>query len=542
MRWLALLLIAACTGSPEPPPPTPDGAPATGPVAGDTLVVALPFDPGNLNPLVAPYAMSGYFIDLTQPGLVLRAVTDAGLEYEPALAESWTWSEAGDALTYTLREGLTWNDNTPLTTADVAFTYALIADPAVASNWHDDSNYIDAIEIVDDRTVTFRFTGPGNPLLLQGYTIRGILPQHLLADADRATLRGHPYSRAPASSGPWQVSSWSAEEKLVLTPNPGSGVSERPPWLERIVARVIPEYATRLIELENGGIDYLLTVEVPDVPKLKRDHPRLALRVQPADGMWYAGWNTRDPVFSDPRVREAMTLAINPQQIIDDHYTVEGTAYARPCVGTIAPTLGDWFASDLKPLAPDPAAARARLAEAGWADADADGVLDRDGQPLTVSMMIQSGTPRVKKVAITLQAQLKAVGVDLQIRTLEPNLFSQRAREHDFQAILWAFGNNPKVDPYIQWHSKGQYNWMQLSDPEIDRLAEALKAATTLEEAQANAREIQRLVYAHHAATFLLWEDSISAIDGRFQDVETDTFNALRHAERWWVPAGQQKY
>ncbi|MCB9745769.1 MAG: hypothetical protein H6740_24555 [Alphaproteobacteria bacterium] len=535
----ALLYTLACSGEAPPAAGPAPAAASAGPVSGDTLIVASPFDPGNLNPLVAPYALSGYYIDLTQPGLAERVVTEAGLEYAPALAEAWTWSEAGDALTYTLREGLVWDDGAPLTSADVAFTWALIADPAVASNWHDDSKYITAVETPDPRTVTFRFTQAGNKQLLQGYTMRGVLPEHVLADADRATLRGHAYSKAPSASGPWKVARWTTEEVLVLEPNPKSAVQ---PHLDRIVTRILPEYTTRLIELQNGAVDLLFSVEIPDVPTLRASSPQIRLITQEAEMMWYVGWNFKDPRLADRSVREALTHAIDRQKIIRDLYAVGDEVFARPCVGTIAPTLGPWHNDELTPPTLDLERSRALLTEAGWTDTDGDGVVDKDGQPLVIELMIQNTVPRTKKLAVLLQAQLREVGVTLQIEMLEPNRFSALARDHDFQAILWAFGANPKVDPYIQWHSQGQYNWMSYADPETDALLEGIKAATELEEAQALAREVQARVADAHVASFLLWEDQVMAVHERFQDVEVNNFNQLLHAERWWVPADQQKY
>jgi len=156
--------------------------------------------------------------------------------------------------------------------------------------------------------------------------------------------------------------------------------------------------------------------------------------------------------------------------------------------------------------------------------------------------MIQNGIQRSEKLAIRVQAMLKEVGVDLQIQALEPNLFSNNARAHEFQAILWGFGNNYKVDPTIQWHSTGQYNWMQYSDPEVDRLLDEAMSTTDLAEAQAKVREVQALVYADQPATFLVWNDNVGGIHERFVDVKQNPYTAFQELETWWVPVGNQKY
>jgi len=537
---LSLLLTLACS-SPETPT-APAGDPvATGPVDGDTLVLAVPFDPGILNPLVAAYALTGWYTLATQPGLVERKVTPDGLTYAPKLAESWVWADDGRSITYTLREGLEWNDGTPLTAHDVAFTYELIQDPVVASNWHGDGKNIVRFDVVDDRTITFHFRSGGNPVLLQGTTIRGVVPKHVLEDADRATLRGHDYSKAPSASGPWHVSSWQSNEKIVLEPNGAQTVFPKP-HLDRIITRIIPEYATRLLELQNGTNDMVSSLEKSDLADLAENYPHIRQIRAEAESMQYIGWNNKDPHFADASVRKAMSLAIDRQSLIDRFFKVGDEIYAQPCVGTVGPNLGAWHNDELVPLAHDPDQSRALLAAAGWADADGDGVLDNNGEPFEVTVIVQNGILRLKNLAIAMQAQLRDVGVDLQIQLLEPNRFSQLAREHDFKVILWSFGNNPKVDPYIQWHSEGQYNWMGYDDPETDALLEGARTVDSLEEAQRMVREAQARVFEAHPATFLFWEDEITGIHERFQGVSMNTFTVLEDVETWWVPADQQKY
>lgn len=537
---MLLLVLAACT--PDTPSPTPASTTGqdAGPAKGDTLVMTAPFDPGNLNPIVAPYQLSGYYIGATQLGLVERRTDEDGLLHVPSLAESWDWSEDGTQLTFHMVKDAVWSDGTPVTSADALFTFELILDPQVASNWHAANKKIEDVSAPDDHTVVFTFKEAGLKSFLLDEVRHGLLPKHVLADADRASLRGHEYSRMPMSTGPWKVTAWDKEAKLVLEPN--DLVTARPKaHLDRVITKIIPEYATQLIEFENGSVDLLMTVELADVPSLEREHPELDLLVQRASGMEYIGWNTQDPVFEDVRVRTAMTHAIDVDKLIADIYTVEGRTFASRCSGTVGPDTGGWY-QEIHPLAHDLDLARSLLAEAGWEDTDGDAIRDKDGQKMTVQLMIQNSVPKSEKIAIRVQAMLREVGVDLQIQALEPNLFSTTARNHEFQAILWGFGNNPKVDPTIQWHSTGQYNWMQFSDPDVDRLLDEAMSTPDLEQAQAKVRDAQLRVYAAQPATFLVWQDDVSGIHSRFRDVKTNTFTLLQELETWYVPLDEQKY
>lgn len=535
-----LLFALACSS--EPTPDAEVAVPTSNePVAGDTLVVAVPFDPGNVNPLVAPYQLSGYYIGTTQLGLVERRVDETGLIHVPGVATSWGWSDDGLGTTFTLRDDVVFSDGHALDAEDVKFTFDLILDPNVASNWHALEKKLDHVEVVDPRTVAFHWKKPGLEPNLMDELRHGILPMHVLEDDDPGSLRGNAYSRAPLSTGPWQITTWDKEAKLVLEPN--RGVTARPePYLDRVITKVIPEYATQLIELENGSVDLVLTIELTDVPALQRDHPEIELLKQEASGMTYVGWNVRDPLFEDVRVRRAMTHAIDVQKLIDDAFTVEGVVYAKPCHGTVGPGTGGWYNDEIERIPYDLEASSALLAEAGWADTDGDAILDRNGQPFTVTLAIQNSVPRSEKMAIRLQAMLREVGVDLQIQALEPNLFSNNARAHEFQAILWGFGNNYKVDPTIQWHSTGQYNWMQFADPEVDRLLEEAMSTTDLDDAQTKVRRVQEIVYEAQPATFLTWADDVSGIHGRFRDVKQNPYTAYEQLETWWVPVAEQKY
>lgn len=536
---LSALMLASCTGA--PPPTAETSAPEeTGPQDGGTLVATISLDPDNVNPLVAPYALSGWVIDLVTPGLVRRKVGEDGLSYEPALASSWTWSEDKLALTYTLREGLHWEDGEPLTAEDVAFTYALMADPKVASNWLGDTKNIAGVDAVDERTVRFRFNEPRNLVLQQGLTHRGIVPKHIFEKADRASLRSHSASRQPLASGPFRVAEWKSNERIVLEPNPKAPADWKP-HLDRIMLRVQPETNTRKLALLKGEADFESGVEFVQVPELQKNEELEILRA-PADGMMYLGFNHADPKWQDVRVRKALTVATDTSQIIDRLFTVDGEVYAQPCVGTVGPNLGAWYASDLQPLPHDVAQARALLAEAGWTDTDGDGYVDKNGEPLRARVMVQNGTDWLRDTVVLVQGQWKEIGVQLDLEMLDPTTFADRARRHEFDAVLWLFGNNPKVDMNQIWASDGPYNWFQYKNDEVDRLARKGQSSLDLAEAQAAVRESQVAIYNDHPVVFLVWLDTVSVRHQRFKDAQYDTFNGLLHAEEWWVPKAERKY
>ncbi|MCK6513689.1 ABC transporter substrate-binding protein [Myxococcota bacterium] len=512
----ALIFLTGCGGG--------------GPSAPEALVLGLPFDPGSLNPVALPYALSQQLVEQTQLPLARRHAGPDGLTFTPGLATAWTWSEDRLQLTFTLNPAARWDDGSPVTSADVAFTYTLIDDPAVASNWLADGKLIRSVLTPDATTVTFVFEEPAAELLLMSAASHNILQASRLKDADRASLRGHAYSRAPSSSGPYRVATWAPDDHLVLEPNPHSLT---PPKIQRVIARVVPEYSTRILELERGALDLLMDVELNDVARLAAERPDLRLIRTPDASVSYIGWNLDDPRLTEPKLREALDLSIHREALIREMYTVADEPYARIATGSVAPSLGPWHNAALAPTPHDPSRARTLLAELGYADTNGDGVLDRDGAPLRIELLLQSGIPESQRLGVRVQGMLKEIGVALELVAVEPNRFSATAREGEFEAILWGFGNNPKVDLAVQWRSDGAYNWMSYSDPETDRLIDAARRATDPAEAQALTREIQARVHAARPASFLVWSDQVSAVGPRVVGAQMSVLSALESLETW---------
>lgn len=516
-------------------PPTGDG-----PEDGGMLVVSLPIDPVQINPVIAPYAIGGWISDLVQPPLARRVVTDEGLGFEPALAESWSWSDDQLTLTYRLRGDVSWEGGAPLTASDVAFTYDLIQDPEVASNWSSEAKAIARVEVVDARTVAFHFTEARNPVLQQAATVRGIVPKHVLASVERGALRTHASGQSPAASGPFRVASWRPNDRIVLEPNPFAPRDWRP-HLDRIVLRIQPQANTRQLSLLSGDADMDPAVEPQHLSAYEQSD---ALRVvtRPAAGMLYVGFNQLLPKWQDPRVRRAFAHATNLDTLIERLYTRDGTVLARRSVGTVGPNLGPWHNDAIEPIPHDLERAAALLDEAGWIDSNGNGVRDKDGEKLRFHIMYQTGSSIEEDLLVLLQDQWSKLGVEVELEPLDPGAFAARARDKRYDALLWGFGNNPKVDPTNIWGTDGPYNWFAYSNPEADRLLEEARRSTDTEVAQARIRELQQVVYNDQPAVFLLWYDQALVVHARFRDTEHGPFNQLQHAERWWVPRRERKY
>lgn len=559
-----IFLFLSCSGAPDAP---------SVPV-GDTFVVASQSDFASMNPVTAQAAADHDLIDSLNRHLV-RFGFDCGLTFHPDLAESWEFSEDSTELKMTLRSDARWADGTPVTARDVRFTYDLVADDLVASPRRATIENMDPdlrVEVLSDQELVFHFTHAyDRTTMLAHASLVRLVPEHVLKDADRATLRGHAFSREPVVNGPWAITTWEPNQRLVIeAQDDWWGPAEDTPKLNRVIFKVLPEYATRLMELENGSVDMAVSLEVADADRLAVEHPEITLHRRGWRSTDFLAWNSLDaasygdtlermgptdmdwaevtphPIFSDVRNRQALSLAIDVDKLIADLLTSEATgeAYGKRAVSTVSPEICAYHNEDLVPTPHDPEAAKALLAEAGWADSDGDGVLDKDGQPFAFTLLTNSGNPRRAKAAIIIQANLAQVGVSMNIEKLESNTFFSRLRKKDFEAALSGWSASTFVDMSNLWHSghsSGQ-NYPNYSNPEVDRLIEEALRTPDPAAAQALWKQVQALVHADQPYTFLYWRDEIIGVSDRFDPAQVEFLHPYNRLERWDVPADKVKY
>jgi peptide/nickel transport system substrate-binding protein len=560
-----LSLLLACTGPSSPS--SADGAPV-----GDTLVIAQQSDLASLNPITAQAAASHNLIDaLNVP--TLRTSFDCGLKFEEGLVTEWSFSEDSTELSMTLRPDARWSDGTPVTAHDVAFSYGLVANDLVASPRRPFIEHMEPgamPEVIDDHHMVFHFTKAYDQTVMLGHASDlKLVPRHVLQEADAATLRGHEFSRDPVVTGPWKVLSWDANERLVMEPDPEWwGPEEDRPQLRRVIFKVLPEYATRLMELENGSVDLVEGIQVEDAERLA-SHPEVTLHRRGPRSTDFLAWNALDaasynetlermgpdqmdwsevqphPLFHDKQVRKAMSLAIDVDKLVEDLLTgASGEVYGQRAVSTVSPAICGSYNDSIQPLPHDPEQARQMLADLGWGDSDGDGILDKDGRPFAFTLLTNSGNPRRAKAAIIIQANLAEIGVDVQIEKLESNTFFSRLRKKDYEVALSGWSASTWVDMSSLWHSGHRYaqNYPNYSNPRVDELIEQALATPDPAETERLWNEVQALVYEDQPYTFLYWRDEIVGLNSRFEDAQVDFLYPYHRVDRWSVAPDKVKY
>jgi len=515
---------------------------ATHPARGGELIASLRSEPATYN----------RFIDHSTAGEALALLTQAPLVFvnrttdtlEPWLAESW--SESADHLTYTikLRQGVLFSDGTPLTSADVLFSFRALYDPKVASPLAGDTLVNGKplqVEAPDASTVLVRFPFPFAPGLRLIDGIR-ILPKHRL---ERALNEGR-FSDAwsvntplneIAGLGPFVLSEHVSGQRLVFTRNPhywrkdAAGVAL--PYLDKLTV-VMASQATEALKLQSGEIDLMTNADIraDDYTAFKRaaDQGRIRLIdggvALDANNLWFnlAPAKATDPKsrwFGQKAFRQAISCAIDRQAIVNTVYL--GAAVS--IFGPVTPANHTWYA-DVRPSCEhDLARTRQLLASAGLTDRDGDGMLeDASGAPVRFSILTQAENIRARVVTVV-QEQLRQVGIAIDIVALDQGGLFQRFAQRNYDTIYFgvqASATDPALNagfwmPSGEWHFWNPEQKTPATDWErrIDDLMRQQVQNPDLAERRRLLTEVQRVLADEMPGIYLVAPKVTLAISSR---------------------------
>ena len=436
------------------------------PVDGGTLLRRLDVDITTLNPVVAT-SRYDRFIDnyLFTPLIYI----DKDLQPIPGLAKSWDISDDGKVYTFELNEKATFSDGTPVRASDVVFTLGKIMDPkseAVQLVGAFDLLDMATTRAVGDSTVEVHFREPLASQLLHFNDVL-ILPEHVYAKGDFR----NDFSFTPVGSGPYKFVRHDAGKEVVVQRRTDYW-AERP-HIETVIFKVINDHAVGFNALKRGEVDESLVTS--DTWLRERNNPELTKTIDFKRfytlNYNYIAWNTRHPILGDKRVRRALAMCVPTESIIQDLY--HGTA--RAMSGPFTPD--EWAYNPTVPVIRyDPVEAKRMLTAMGWLDRDGDGVLEKDGRPFQFDLMIFTGSTTAKQLAQMLQAEMKKVGVNVNVIMLEGAMAIQRLLAGNFEAAYLGMDLDADPDPYNIFHSSqipphGQ-NFSWYANPRTDALME----------------------------------------------------------------------
>lgn len=512
----------------------PGSSTGNGPVRGGTLVATIRSEPATFNRYVGAGQSYATLVStlLTQSTLV--RLNHATGDVEPWLAADWTTSNDGRTYTVRLRDGVTFSDGAPFTSADVLFSFQAAYDPAVNSPLESavevqgkplEATAPDAHTVV----ITFPTRFASGLALLDNLPI---YPAHQL----RAALRAHAFAKAwgnttppgsMAGLGPFVLTEYVPGQHLTFSRNPHywrEDASGSPlPYLDRIDLEVVTSADAEMLRMEAGSIDVMSQTDVPpqDIGALRRLRDQGALQlldvgigVDP-NMLWFnlvpsSGVAKDKPYLERPEFRQAVSYAVDREAIANTVYL----GAAVPIDGPVTPGNRTWYSAAAPKYSHDPAHARALLAGLGLVDRNGDGMLeDSSGRSVRFSILTQGNNVR-ERVATMVQAQLKdvGIGVDVDARDVQ-SIFGQWASGR-YESIYFGVVASA-MDPAMnldEWLSSGSAHFW---DPQqrtpatswegrIDDLMQQQIAASNLQDRQRLFADVQRILAENQPALYFV--------------------------------------
>lgn len=412
-----------------------------------TLEIAVDQAPVGLDPHLVTAFSSFVVLQNIYDGLV---EFDADLNVQPALATSWEVSEDGLVYDLMLRDDVVFHNGRSMTAEDVVYSFERIMAEETGSPQASRLSQVASAEATGDHAVRFTLAAPFAPFLgnLSNLTV---VPREVVeAEGD--------LQQVAVGTGPFMLDEVVPDTYVRLVANPDYYRAGQP-MLAELRFNVVPEASTRAAGLRTGTYHLLPDVDPATAQTLQGASGVELLQVQ---DLAYSlmGVNTTVAPFDDPRVRRALNLAIDRDEIVTAVYF--GNAVPG---GPLSPGLDAWAldTSEFACYAHDPAAARALLAEAGYPD----------GFELEI---LTFGTIKVvSDLAQVLQAQLTEVGIDTTVNVAEFGTFVQDWRNSDFQAFVSLNGGNADPDGYLYrtFHSTGATNVYLYDSGTVDGLLDA---------------------------------------------------------------------
>lgn len=505
---------------------------------GGTVYFNLDVEPTGLNPLKgfdgASSEVTGYAFD----PLLNRNIET--FEFEPALAEKYEVSKDGMSIIFTLRQGATFHDGTPVTIEDVKFSFDVNFDPKlgdVARKMYFEN--IDRAEIIDQSTIKF-FIKKKYFKNLEIVSGMEIVPRAIYGDKNKKL------NKTMTGSGPYVLEKYEQGRMITLKRNAnwwGLKVDALKGFYnaDRIVFRFIKDETAKLEAFKKGDLDFLgLT---PEQYEKKTDGDIWGTKVfkkqvinSAPKGTGFLAFNLRSSLFKDKEVRHALSQLYNREFVVEKFFF--GKYIAAP---------GPWYPQspyadpNTKAVRFNPEQAKQKLKNAGWSDTDKDGVLDKieGGKKIDFRFTITHPGGPWERFLTGYKEDLKKAGIDVSLKQLEWNAFQKITQEWNFDMLARAWGGAVEYDPKQIWHSSSIHkegsNFAGYSNPEVDKLIDQAREEMNEKKRIQMIRKVYAAVASDHPYIFLYNPQyAFYGYSKRMKMLEP-TYKYAIGVDTWWI-------
>lgn len=486
---------------------------------GGQITAAVDEDPGfaqldaaSYNGLIQAYPMIyDSLVEYGEKGKIL-----------PSLATSWEISPDGKTYVFNLRQGVKFSDGTPFTADAVRFSLERWRQKPEHSSITA-SKALERIEVVNAHTIRLHFNICYYPILDEltyPRPVRIMSPSALIPAGDS----GGKYVK-PIGTGPWMVESYTKDQQAVLVRNPNYWGEK--PKLNKIVLKVIPDPQSRMLALQSGEVDLaggrMSSIPIESVPSITKDS-KLQLQRTEGTTSYFLIFNYNNELFNDVRVRQAINYAINKQSMVDNLFGGVG----KPAQGLFQFTVPYVTERNNQGYPYNVNKARELLALAGWKDTDGDGVLDKNGKPLKVSLTLQNVEyAEWKPMCEAIQGELAKVGIQINLRMLERAAYYDALwKNRNYELIIYrSYSDSWNPHGFLAgiFHTAKGKSAVAWADPKLERLIDQVLSVMDEKERQNIYNQIFQLIHEQAMCVPLYYPEEIMAVNPRIQGFEWGT-------------------
>lgn len=462
-----------------------------------------------------------------------------GGEYAASLAKSWTVENGGTQVTFTLRDDAVWHRAVGATgpagdmmfgADDVVSTIRLIQAPGSAIPNKERFAVIKSAEKIDQHKVSIHLhralVDPLRALMFK------ILPNHVVGAAPNLA-RDSDFAKNPIGTGPYQFVKANPQGEVLLTAN--ARYFRGKPAIENIVMKAYADQSIMAQSLMFNSLDLVTYVSPRDLGEVMGD---AKLSVVPYDALSFSffGMNTQRGALKDKRVRQAISFAVNRQEMLEAFFQGKG----RLISGPFPPT--SWaYNMDVKPLPFDVAKAKALLQAAGLTDKDGDGFVETaGGKPLqlTFAVPLAGESEMIKRITLAFQGYLEAAGIKCDLQFMDWLVWKKKVlEEHDYDVTIasWSFDDASNITSLFHSSSSKAWgnNFVQYQNPEVDALLTEADATNDFDKRRAIYHKLHGILADDAPYTYLWTLMHHAAHNTRLTGVRVEPFAFFKYIVSW---------
>ncbi len=480
-----------------------------------TLNLSITTSPSRLNPILSNDTASSEISSWLFNGL-FKYDKDGNIVKD--IASSYKF-ESDTKLIITLRKDAYWHDNEKVTAHDVVFTYEKVIDPKVFNSIVSNFKKVKSVKAIDNYTVEIIYKEPYFKAL-QIWLI-GLLPKHILKD--EKNLMTSSFNKNPIGNGPYILDSFKNSSDIILTANENFYTGK--PKIDKVYYKFIPSSDTVFLMLKENKLDVgtltSLQLDRQISEKFKKDFQIIESQSFSYD---YLGFNLRNKKFQNKKVRQALSLGINRQEMVDILFFGHG----KVCNGPFLP--GSFVYNEkVKQTNQNLEEAKKLLKEAGYDEKN----------PFSFEITTNTGNETRLNAALIIQYQLAKIGVNVKIKVMEWQAFLNTiVHPRKFETILLGWALTLMPDAYPLWHSDsdrlGGFNLTGYRNKKVDGLIEDASSIVEQDKFAKKYKQIFKTIAEDLPYLFLYIPNSITVVNSKIKNIEP-AFTGIKHNQEDWI-------